>query len=528
MWTLDIPEELILDIYKDVLDQVDLDVFRREPKDDKDLVENFFSSKLWRLNNWYTIIDKRGERITFRMNYAQHKVYAAGLKHSRLIILKSRQQGISTFYLISYFDDAIIIPDLNIGLLAQGKNESATLLKRVNLAYNNLHPSVAKLIGLGKTTDKTEEQGYLTNSTMFIRTSFRSTTLHRLHISEYAKICKSSPDKAEEVKTGTLQAIAPGNSVVIESTAEGDNDFKRTWDNAVAWTGPLDGKSFYPVFLSWLDDPDCVSSTEIEPSQSEQQYFDKLEEETGVTLTKKQKNFWIIQHRELGEKIFQEYPATPEEAFQKTTSGSYYASLFNTWVRHKKRLVKGLWDHNLPVFVSIDLGIDDTFVLVYFQYYSGRYRIIDEYYNSGEGLEHYAAHMLNSPYNIKLVFCPHDIRVRELGNGGKTRLARFHELGITNTVVLPNSSVADGIEQLRSLIPNLWVDERCTYLIGCFDNYSKAWNDKMQVWSNNPLHDKWSHGADALRGMAMAKIPGRMENLERYETSADMADGMAL
>ena len=86
-------------------DAVSYNAFSRTPLNDKDYVDTFLASKLWRLNNLYTFIDKDGERGIFKMNLAQHRVYAKSLVHPRLIILKSRQQGISTFWLISFLED---------------------------------------------------------------------------------------------------------------------------------------------------------------------------------------------------------------------------------------------------------------------------------------------------------------------------------------------------------------------------------------------------------------------------------------
>jgi hypothetical protein len=40
-------------------------------------------------------------------------------------------------------------------------------------------------------------------------------------VSEYGKICAKAPDKAKEIKSGTLNTIAPRQLVFIESTAEG-------------------------------------------------------------------------------------------------------------------------------------------------------------------------------------------------------------------------------------------------------------------------------------------------------------------
>jgi len=517
---------------------VDKDIFLREPADDADLINNFLTSKLWRLNNLYRIVDKDGSRIRFCMNYAQHRVYAASLHHPRLIILKSRQQGISTFWLICFLDDGMVNNDLNIGLMAQGKAEASTLLKRTKLAWDTFDPSLKEFLNVSLARDNTEEVGFTNGATLFIRTSFRSATLQRLHISEYGKIAKATPERAKETKTGTLQAIRPGNTVVIESTAEGDNDFKHMWNQAILAEEKVQrlnlptfaGKDFKPVFLSWLDDPDCTSEHPESPSLNDVKYFQSLEALRGVELSSGQCNFWIAQHRELGDAIYQEYPATPEEAFTKVNDGSYYGTLYQAHVVHKGRLVSNLYDENLDVHVAMDLGVNDMFVLIYFQRWRGEWRIIDEYSNTGEGLEFYVNHMNSTPYHIGKVVCPHDIRVTELGTG-KTRLARLRELGVSNIQVLPRSPLLDGIERVRATMGDIWVDERCSYITDCFSNYSKEWDDKHGVWKAKPLHDKWSHGADTIRTMVMSSVSEGETRSSRHGTRETLgvtqADGMA-
>jgi len=533
-WELRITKEQFLELYGD---KIDIGVFEQEPKDEAELVTRYMTCKLWRLNNLYTIVDKDGVRCLFVMNYAQHRVYAASLKHSRLIILKSRQQGISTFWLISYLDDALMLPDMNVGLMAQGKSEASTLLKRVKLAWQCFPSEVRDFLGITLVRDNTEELFFSTGATLFIRTSFRSATLQRLHISEFGKIANKYPDRAMETKTGTLQAIRPGNTCVIESTAEGDNEFKTMWDNAVEAVArkklnsrkKLGGKDFMPVFLSWVDDPDCWAEGDEEASSTQEEYFSELEGLLGCKLSKGQRTFWIQQYRELGDAIYQEYPATPQEAFTKVNNGSYYGVAYHGLVVGQKRVVNQLYDPNLEVYVAMDLGVNDMFVMVYFQRWRAEWRIVNEYSNCGEGLEFYVKQMRSMPYKIKQVICPHDIKVTELSTG-KSRLARLRELGVTNVKVLARNPIEDGIERMRSILPNLWVDPKCDYLIGCLKNYSKEWDDKHGVWKAKPLHDKWSHGADALRVMAMSgarHTSPRQANRERFEASS-VINGLAI
>jgi len=521
------------------LDVPPYELFHSSPKSDQDLWLNMMSSKLWRLNNLYTITNKDGELVRFVMNFAQHIVYAATLRHPRVIVLKSRQQGISTLWLVSYFDDSVFEENFEIGLMTQGIKESKTLFRRVKRLWEELPTFVKEFLNLEMATDTKEEIGLSNGSTMYIQTSFRSGTLQRLHISEFGKIAAKYPEKALETKTGTLQTIRIGNTVVIESTAEtGDNEFKNMWDIAEGHVGQLTGKDFTPIFLSWADDPDCNIDVEQVISKSAQEYFDYLEEARGSELRDHQKWWWVAQKRELEDEMGREYPGTAEEAFEVARDGSYYGSLYRDHVRKQGKLVTGLYDNALDVHVAMDLGMNDTFSVVFFQIGHDRsVRLIDEYHNSGEGLSHYVGQIYSRGYDIADVYVPHDAMQRDL-NTNMTRVARLRELGVNNIRLLPRVGVAIGIERVRSIITSgkLWVDsEKCEYLDKAFRNYTKQWDSKLGQWKEKPLHNEWSNPADAIRYMAMSGASGsvatnvsaKSKKKARRRTS-NVVDGMAI
>lgn len=486
----------------------------------------YLRSKLWRLNNIYTIVGKKGEPTVFRMNYAQHKVYAATRKHPRVVILKSRQQGISTLWLVSYFDDTMFASYLKIGLMAQGDAEAMTLLERTEFLWDRLSDSIKAMLAIKMIKNNTKELSFNNHSSIFIRVSFRSTTLQRLHVSEFGKIANANPKRARETRTGTLQALAVGNTGIIESTAEGRNDFMVLWDAAVLSlkSGHMAPKDFYPVFLSWLDDPDCLSDVYQPHTNISKEYFEELQQKHNVVATQEQINFWIIQYRELGGDISQEYPATPEEAFKASRDGTYYSAMFIANIVDKGRVIANLYDRNLYVDVFFDLGVSDYAVIGFVQWYRGSYRIIDEYWNNGYGLEHYIDEVESRGYSVRNYYMPHDIAVRELGSQDMSGRARsrldsmrekFKKDAIASNIrVMPKSSIADGIDLTRRMIPLLSIDSKCTYLIDCFYKYTKEWDDKLRVWKKTPLHNEYSHGADVLRGIATTVV----ENTEYNNT----------
>jgi hypothetical protein len=82
-------------------------------------------------------------------------------------------------------------------------------------------------------------------------------------------------------------------------------------------------------------------------------------------------------------------------------------------------------------------------------------------------------------------------------------------LGIifTGNEVLTVSHIAliEGIDAVRNTLNRCWFDEiKCSSGIKALENYKKEWNDRHGCWSNCPLHNFASHGADAFRMLAVA------------------------
>lgn len=515
---LRITKEYFAELYPDMMPYYE--IFTHQFKSDEQFLNEYLPSKLWRMNNLYTIINKEGEKIPFIMNSAQHRVYASWREHPRLIILKSRQQGISTFWLIFFFDEALFGEDLNLGLMAQGAEEAATLLERVKTAWDEFPMEIKEFLGISSTKDNTKEFSFTNGSSIFIRTSFRSATLQGLHISEFGKIANKYPERAKETNKGSLQAIKAGLTVAIESTAEGKNMFKYKWENAVACKGRYAPKDLKPVFLSWLDDPDCVSLMDETPTEKQLEYFEGLEIELSRSISRQQRNFWIMQYRELEDDIYQEYPSTPEEAFTAAKDGVYYSKQMKDYIYKKKRIVKDLFDPNLEVEVTTDLGLNDLFVLGFWQSFRGEERLIHEYVNSGEGIEHYVKYMFSKKeYHYGRVILPHDVKVTEL-NFNMSRLKRFRDLGVRKTKVLPRmigGGLRGGIEAVRKMFPHLWIDESCEYTIDCLNNYSKEWDKIHEVWKDEPKKSDWNHGADMVRYRAVSKSIYRVKEDKEEE-----------
>ena len=472
----------------------------------KELMDKI-TSKFWRLNHLYYIRDKDGKTVKLKLNKAQVTVFK-DYRHNKKIILKSRQRGISTGYAIYQLDDCIFKPGTQAGVQSYGKDEAEKLKMKIDLAWEMFPEVIKEALKLTTVKDNTQMLEFSNGSTIKIG-NFRGDTLQLLHVSELGKIAKKYPEKARELKTGAFQSVSVNNKITIESTAEGRSGlFYEMWTKAVAKqkTGialtPLD---FQPIFLSWIDDEDCRLSTPVIVPPDKEKYFNDLENQLGIAIVNEARWWWMAKYDELGFEMFQEYPATPEEAFAQSVEGTYYKDEYENL-----KLVTDAYRPELLVHMAFDLGMNDTFSIGFVQYWKDqgipKSRIIGYYENEGKGLQHYRDVLdyitIDKGWTFDITYVPHDVSVREL-IAGKTRWQALLDLGF-NPILVPRHRIQDGIQATREFLSTVEIDaEEAIDIIDAIQNYQKKFDERLQVYLDTPLHDKYSHPADMLRYMAM-------------------------
>ncbi len=201
-------------------------------------------------------------------------------------------------------------------------------------------------------------------------------------------------------------------------------------------------------------------------------------------------------------------------SFDMGVEGSYYAKYMDRL--HVRRQIDSVpWESAFKVHVALDIGVRDSTCLIFFQTIGATIRIIDTYENSKVGLEHYVQVIRNKPYLYGKFIAPHDIKVQEFGSG-LTRIEKARQLGI-NFTIAPDLSIVDGIEAVRSTLDKCWFDkELCKPLIKALENYRQEFDSKKQIYKPHPLHDKWSHFADAMRYLAIS-LPKTQDGLSEKE-----------
>lgn len=292
------------------------------------------------IENCLKIKTKSGTVVPFRLNDAQRKLYAVAKRQQdagkpvRLIILKARQLGFSTLTEGIIFHACATRRNVNALIVAHREDATANLFRMSKLFYDELPAPVKPMLRASNAQELVFENPSKLRSEREARPGLRSRircataggrgigrsdTLQCVHLSEYAFWPDGADGKASTL-AGILQAVPslPGTMVVIESTANGFEDFKERWDAAVA--GEND---FEPVFFAWFENPDysmpVVPGTEWTPEERD------LKAAYQLTDGQMQWRRWCIANNCGGslDMFRQEYPASPGEAFLHSGTGVF-------------------------------------------------------------------------------------------------------------------------------------------------------------------------------------------------------------
>lgn len=484
-----------------------------------DELEKLLEDPWWRICNLYYITDKNGEVVQFKPNWAQKKFYQD--RWYRNVILKARQLGFSTMILIMILDQLVFRPNTSAGLIAHALDDASKLFRnKIMFPYNHLPSEIRQMVSV---VSETKTELSLSNGSMIgVGTSMRGGTLQHLHVSEFGKIAAAFPDKAREIKTGAFNAVAAGNFIYVESTAEGsEGEFyslckkaEIATTNASARQIPLSDKQFFHHFFPWWKNPEYrADPTHVIHPDRLIKYYNELRTKYRIPLTDYQMAWYTLMEDDQGEDMKREYPSTAKEAFESSVFGNYYGDEMLK-ARSEGRI--SVVPHNDSMLVDTfwDIGVSDYTAIWFAQTVGREHRFIRFFQDEGKGLRFYLDLLTKlreeEGYRYGRHFAPHDILVREFGNDAKTRLESAADHGYQFEVV-PQHPLSEGINATRNIIGSCVFDaEGCADGIKCLENYRKKWDKGGGVWKNTPLHNIYSHGADAFRIFATGYKPASM------------------
>lgn len=295
---------------------------------------------LWRLTHLYWIQTKEPGVISQLTLNPIQKILVKYLPFwTFFLILKARQEGVSTLFLLWHLDATIFTSNIKTCILADERDNLAGLFQIIKFAYESMPESIRLADGTiwrkpkARYDNRNELYFEGINSTIYVALKIRSKTVHRLHVSEWAWI-----KNAQKVLTATFAAVPKDGVISGETTANGmGGSFYEEWMN--------EASRFLKFFFGYQDHPD---------------YCDPVEDETAFrkTLTEEEKKLLALDPHPVGyigsgkgiqfgnvawrrrmlsvaanrKEFAQEFPCTAEEAFLTSGRSPFDREKVKDWI----------------------------------------------------------------------------------------------------------------------------------------------------------------------------------------------------
>ena len=338
--------------------------------------------------------------VPFKLNAAQVEITKRLSKQLeetgkvRAIILKARQQGISTYCAGRVFWKSFFTPYARSVVMAHDSATSDALFNMSKNLIKNMQGELAPeerksnakeiIIHSAAMSDPDAVASYRLY-TAGSPEAGRGTTPTILHASEVAFW-----QHDEKILSGLFQGIsqAAGTEVILESTANGaQGEFYRLWKGAVA------GENEYiPIFLPWFLTPEYRREAPdgFELDLEEEKLKDKFDLDNDQLYWRRLK---ITEGGKL--KFQQEYPASADEAFIVSGSAVFNTEKLDALIP-RPHLRRSEWD---PSSKMLDEHREGNLFIYDYPQWDSPY-VIGADVSLGVGQDYSAAIVMNTRYEI--------------------------------------------------------------------------------------------------------------------------------
>lgn len=262
-----------------------------------------------------------------------------------------------------------------------------------------------------------------------------------------------------------------GGWVGFNSTPRGNNHFKNLCKHAEASSG-----WFYEALTA--DDTGVFTAAQLQEELSELQALHG--DDYGRAL-------WL-----------QEYFVS----FDAAIPGSIWGDCLDK-AQREGRIAAVAFTPGFPVSTAWDLGRTDATAIWFFQLILGEIKICDYHESNFKDIPFYADLLKEKAkthgFSYGTHWFPHDARPRTLAAGGKSILQQFIDLKVGRCVIAPRLDKQEQIQAARATFSRCRFDvEKCDKGIEALKNYRREWDEASKSFSDYPVHDWSSHGADAF------------------------------
>ena len=180
--------------------------------------------------------------------------------------------------------------------------------------------------------------------------------------------------------------------------------------------------------------------------------------------------------------------------------GAIYANEIRD-AQENGRITTVPYDPMLKVHVVMDLGWNDAMSVILVQRGVADVRVIGYIEDDHRTLDSYSAQIKALGYNWGQMFLPHDGQTKDFKHGISAE--EIMKKQGWDVRIVPRADIENGIKISRMQFHRIYFDKGVNRLLECLKNYRRSINSNTQE-PGAPLHDEYSHGADAFRYLCVS------------------------
>jgi len=310
-------------------------------------------------------------------------------------------------------------------------------------------------------------------------------------------------------------------------------------------------KSFEGVDICWVEEANTVSkmswdtliptirkeqseiwvsfNPELETDETYQRFIANPPDGAIVQKVNWQDNPWFpetlrLEKDSLFARDREAYNTVWEGMCRQTVDGAIFAKEMQQ-ADFEGRITKVPYDAAKPVLAVFDIGWSDATAIWFVQFVGMETRLIRYYETSQTTISQILAKMQTFGYVYETLYLPHDAQNKTLAANGRSLEDIVRAAGY-NVRILDRVPVADSINAARTIFSKCYFDRtNCHEGLQCLRHYRYDVDPDSGNFSRKPLHDNYSHGADAFRYIGlMINEPKRTKAKKiNYQVSSWMA-----
>ena len=218
------------------------------------------------------------------------------------------------------------------------------------------------------------------------------------------------------------------------------------------------------------------------------------------------------------------YNTVWEGVCRQTVDGAIFAKEMQQ-AEFEGRITRVPYDPVKPVLAIFDIGWADATAVWFVQFIGMETRLIRYYETTQTTISQILAKMQTFGYVYDTLYLPHDAQNKTLAANGRSIEEIVRAAGY-NVRIIERTPIADSINAARTIFPKCYFDRENTHEgLQCLRHYRYDVNPDTGNFSQKPLHDNYSHGADAFRYIGlMINEPKQYKKKQiNYQTSSWMS-----